>query len=167
MVAMWLRRAMHGVLVSCFLCVSAAFGEDAVPAPIKMDNNDVAAFLAVTDIKSVFNTFSAIAKQANLPEQAKIDAIPAEIGKQVGDIGLTSLITTKPIVMILFKVPNGYDPKDGPPPIGVYVPLTPDSPILDFVKEGVKKDPSTQAVYEDGLLIVAPAPHLEKARSGK
>ena len=71
MFALSFRRTLHCVLISSVLLLRAAYGEDAVPAPISVDNKDVAAFLALPDVKALLNTVDAIAKQTLPPAQYK------------------------------------------------------------------------------------------------
>src|SRR5436190_9298587 len=160
------RRASQGLFLSALLVLGVCRAEDAVPAPINIDSNDVAAFLAVPDLKALLNTIDGLAQKVLPPEQYKPGMILAELAKNANDPGLASL-QNKPIVAIAFKIPAGYKPEDGPPPMALYVPLNADSPILDIVKEGLKDNNEAQGAYEDGLLIIAPPHAMERAKSAK
>ncbi|HLX64755.1 MAG TPA: hypothetical protein VKX17_26020 [Planctomycetota bacterium] len=160
-----IRRVVSCLLFSGVLLLRASWAEDAVPAPITLDNKDVAAYVVLPDVKTLINTIDGIAKQLVPPEQYK--PVADQLNGMLADPDVAALIS-KPILGVLFKIPAGFDPNGAaPPPFAAYVPVNADSKVLDKVKEGLKDDPKAQAAYEDGLLIVATAGAMEQAKAAK
>src|ERR1043165_4218699 len=162
-----LRRTLRCTFIVGILVLRTAFAEDAVPAPIALDSKEVAAFITLSDAKAVLPILDAIAKKALPPEIYQPGMLQTLVGTKLGDPTLASVVPNKPLLAVVFKVPNGFDPKNGPPPMALYVPLTPDSPVLDLVKEQMKNDPTAQLAYDNGLLIIATTDFMDKAKTAE
>lgn len=166
MLALSLRRLVASGLFSGIVLIRAAVAAD-VPAPMALDNADVAGYVVLPDIKRLLTTAEGVAKQIAPPNEFKEGMLAAFIGGKLGDPTLSALVEGKPLLFTFFKMPVGYNPNAGPPPIAVFLPLK-DSPVVNTLKEQLANDQHARFVFEDGLFIIATTDEmLAKAKTAK
>lgn len=159
MCKMLVRRAVLSFLLTVAVAGSA-FAEDLVPAPLDL-GKDVTAYAVIPDPSALLTTLDAIAKTILPPQAYAPGMLKTLIGTQLQDPALTNL-GTKPAVFMIFKLPEGYNPQAGPPPLAIYFPAVAAAPYDQVLGQ------NSVTAFEDGVLMVSPTPDgLKAAQQGR
>src|ERR1043165_6378930 len=139
----------HFIVCQFLLTLSAlSFGADEIWKPEPLQLNEVVAYAAVPDLKSLAATVDKIAS-ANVPkEYYKSGTVPMLLGAVAGDPDMKN-IGAKPIVGVLFK---SNDAEDGAP-YALYLPAG----LAAATVEEVFKARELLTLVKENVVIVAPS----------
>ncbi len=126
-----------------------AMAEDAIPAPVKLDNKSISAYLVIQDFRGAIDNIERIAKQSLPPNEYQPGTIAREIGTNFGDPTLANF-DSKPWVAMLLQAPEGYGPDKGPPPIALFIPVKDPAPVEKGLQAAQMK-----TAFADGIVIAA------------
>ena len=150
------RMAFASGVLGCVIIAACAFSEEAPSNSIDLGTKDVTAYVVAPSAQQLLESIDAIAKQFLPPDQYKPGMIKMILGAKLNDPQLANL-GTKPVVLMVFKVPLGYTPDEGPPPLGLFIPAVKAAPYDDLFNQGGATD------FTDGVLTAVPVPSMLKA----